>query len=628
MSYLNALRLHFAGTFQASVSTVNNDSAKFENSTFQPSYQEFATPGDPSSNGWWNPTGDAAWRLIGCGVTAISMPSPAAPAAPAPATPDPVLSCTVADADGRVSAKLADLDPDNQMVSMIFGLQVRIVGQDGTTLLRGDYLPAAFTNIWLRVPGGGGDGAASAMYQSVILNLEWGDVSHSPFLTALQAASAEGLSIKFNVDQYNGDHTTPGFTRGRIVGTIGPAASTEPRHFVTGRQLTATTTSQGFFIPDGRLNFGVAWVDQARGKVLVDLGNSLPTHADGVLIDLRDLTLTCGGLTLGSLPSADYAGDETWYGRTAGVVEWPAGRSLQEDEMAVVLQNPLMLNGPHLAGQPTNSGELPSGQYVRADQFVFRMNPDEGEKDNQVTTRLYATKFGEPAASQVVTVYFFNTNNATKVPLDCAITGPTDVHGMTSLTITAGNPDVLNEKNQLVPQRPFIDGQLFSLALSLPGDNTGPQTGPQNLSDLISILVWSSFPKENPVTWHGSIQPIFQQYENLYPVMKRFMLLGDYDQVVENAGLLIMAFALDPANPNSMPVTRDLSEGKRKAILAWLRAVSEDGKPLLLKGTAPVPKPSAAVAAVAAAAPPHPVRGGKEAFVFRYKANLRLLMGQ
>ena len=58
------------------------------------------------------------------------------------------------------------------------------------------------------------------MYQSVLSDLEWGDISASPFLTALRQQSREGrLSIKFNVDGFNMDPTSPDFTRGRIVGT-------------------------------------------------------------------------------------------------------------------------------------------------------------------------------------------------------------------------------------------------------------------------------------------------------------------------------------------------------------------------------------------------------------------------
>ena len=36
MSYLHAVRLTFAGRFQAAVSTVNNDPTHFDNASFKP----------------------------------------------------------------------------------------------------------------------------------------------------------------------------------------------------------------------------------------------------------------------------------------------------------------------------------------------------------------------------------------------------------------------------------------------------------------------------------------------------------------------------------------------------------------------------------------------------------------
>jgi hypothetical protein len=77
MSYLNPLRLHFSGSFEADVSTVNNDPTHFDNDTFLPSYQERPTETEP--NGWWNPRGSADWRLRGCAVTSafLSDGSPA-----------------------------------------------------------------------------------------------------------------------------------------------------------------------------------------------------------------------------------------------------------------------------------------------------------------------------------------------------------------------------------------------------------------------------------------------------------------------------------------------------------------------------------------------------------------------
>ncbi|MDX6707435.1 MAG: hypothetical protein QOK16_2949 [Solirubrobacteraceae bacterium] len=55
MSYLNPLRLHFAGTFQANVSTVNNNPPNFDNSLFTPSDLERT---QDESKGSWNPCGD------------------------------------------------------------------------------------------------------------------------------------------------------------------------------------------------------------------------------------------------------------------------------------------------------------------------------------------------------------------------------------------------------------------------------------------------------------------------------------------------------------------------------------------------------------------------------------------
>ncbi len=97
------------------------------------------------------------------------------------------------------------------------------------------------------------------------------------------------------------------------------------------------------------------------------------------------------------------------------------------------------------------------------------------------------------------------------------------------------------------------------------------------------------------------VEPVLGQYANLYPVMRDFLDLGDYESVCARANLLAHAFSLDIGNPNSMPVTRDLSGAKRAAILRWLTEPGDDGKPLL--GTRPG----------LATAGPAPVRGDRAA---------------
>src|SRR4051812_14116439 len=150
MSYLNSLRLHFAGQFQANISTVNNDPAHFDNASFQPSYQAMQGSSGPP-NGWFNPSGDANFRLLGCTVTtAWTSAGQVLPGS------DPVTGYIVADSDQGVPAKLVDLDPEQQLVSEIWGLQVRIADVLGNTLLLSSFEPAAFIDIWNRATSSAG----------------------------------------------------------------------------------------------------------------------------------------------------------------------------------------------------------------------------------------------------------------------------------------------------------------------------------------------------------------------------------------------------------------------------------------------------------------------------------------
>jgi hypothetical protein len=92
--------------------------------------------------------------------------------------------------------------------------------------------------------------------------------------------------------------------------------------------------------------------------------------------------------------------------------------------------------------------------------------------------------------------------------------------------------------------------------------------------------------------------------------MKPIVDLKSYVSVCANVHILKLAFGLPVEDPNSMPVTRDLSDAKRKAILRWLSEPGADGKPL--EGT---PRgPVAAVAMRHATVPEadeSPLRGGK-----------------
>ena len=119
MSYLDFTRLHFAGEFQADVSTVNNDPYHFNSAAFVPADQLLS--GGGAMNGWWNPGGTAYWRLRNVVVTSACY---ADGRMVTDSSEDPVIGTPIVGADDRVAAKLVDLDSENQLVSEIWGFQV------------------------------------------------------------------------------------------------------------------------------------------------------------------------------------------------------------------------------------------------------------------------------------------------------------------------------------------------------------------------------------------------------------------------------------------------------------------------------------------------------------------------
>lgn len=598
MSYLNAVRLHFVGQFQTNVSTVNNDPEHFRNSTFEPGFQWLQGPGMNPPNGWFNPQGDGGFRLIGCKVASAWTQS-----GPVGAD-DPVLSSKIADSDDRVCGKIADLDSQQQLVSEIWGLKIRIANQRGANLLTGDFLEAPFFDLWDRAIGasGNGDADGGAAYQSILKNLVWGDVSNSPFLTRLKAlvegqaatGGAGALSIKFNLDGINLNFRSANFMCGRIAGTIGPSAPGEPRYMALGRHFMAYRSQAlmplpNFFYPAGSLNFCTAVLDHDTSSLYLDLGNALPTTVPGgPMFDLGELTVCAmttdqGPVPLGTIPSQGtdgYASQKHWYEGCAGVVGVP----LNAAQLAAAATSQLTISG---SVPNAFISEASGGGYVRADEYVYRLTPGEN-----VDIAFYATQWGQPLANFEIRFERDASGLQPGAPLPSEQPSPsylsvavpadaiklaapaaiTDPNGRAVLTIRTSDPGTPRWAG---PGDFGLDGQVYGVRASFkynsnpnannpvaPGDAVNPW-------DFVSILLWSEFETSNPVQW-SEIQPVLRQYANLYPVMNRFLDLGDLESVKKNLRLLKLAFGLDPSDPNSMPVTRDLSKQKRAAILSWL----------------------------------------------------------
>lgn len=583
MSYLNSPRLTFSGQFQADPSTVNNDPTHFNNETFQPRYQHYMNADE--MNGWWNPDGTGNWRFVGCKITQVTYADGTSTDDP---VIDPIIGMSIMDTDARTAGKIVDLDSEQQSVSELWGLIVRIVSPDGTEMMRGDYEVAPFTNLWFtRSVDQSADGAAAAVYQSVVKNLSWNTkYKNSRYLNELREASKREISINFTVDRYVGDSNSPQFTLGRIAGSVGPTNNQEPERFTLGRQLFPYSAPGN--PPVSNIMYAVALVDEKHSHVILDLGNSLQFSSAEKINETRDLRLainagTAAAPTYTEIGKINYDAPG-WYMKTAGVCTFP----LSAEELKNATKFPLCIISAVSTPNDVFTKQVEttyspvfveSVEYVRADQFVYRLDP--GDK---CSIQFYATHLGKRLPNATIQVRdqtasipnlqvqpnwpvlgtpkieFFRQNSVRQLN--------TDERGMATLSFEAtdpGNP------------REYIDGQVYGLSYNLSNQDFATDC---NQNNFISMLIFSG-PPETKVkpNWDNFIHPIMKQYANLYPLMSKGVFnLADKEVVDKNAEILQLVFSKERKDPNYMPATRDLSGYKSKVILDYLQTVIDSKK--------------------------------------------------
>ncbi len=592
MSYLDSPRFHFTGWFQADVSTINNDVRFFQNSSFVPEYQQL------EQNASWNPEGTGVYRILDCSVTGAYLDGHQLTTA----KDDSIIGMTLQNAANRAPGKLVDLDPQQQMVSQIWGMQVRVVDAKANTMLQGEYAPAAFTNLWQRQKTGvRRDQQLAACYQSVLEGVTWPEATDSALLKALRAATQDDmLSIEFNVYGYGRDSTIPRYTMGHIAGTIGPYKHGEPKHFTVGRQMIAVAPN--FTQPAGGVNNLQAKVAGDGVSLTADFGNTFQIFdANSGLMDIGQVFLgvltsnpatpqtTVDKAQVQMIAEVPYLGDN-WYTQTAGVQTFDLTNNAAARQ--VLPANPIVLVSPVQGSDNFNVllQESIQGYYVRADSYVYRIDPGETK-----TVDFYASQFGIPLGHAPIdlsdTQGFMGgsgggatvsppTRPAAAIPSIStpanAISYPasiqTDLKGYASLAFT------ISPEGPGVP-RGYISGQLYGIGYQLQGQPAAYVSNPMNY---VSILAFSKKEiPENP-TWYRDIQQTFTQYGNLYPIMGRYVVdLRDYNSVVTRLSILKLAFSLPETDPNHMPVTRDLGGSDRAIILKWLGSKGHDGLPLL-----------------------------------------------
>ncbi len=594
MSFLHRIRLAFEGRFQADASTVNNDVRHYDNASFQPSYQEFQQPGHVE-NGWWNPTGSGAFRLLDCRVTGVWYGDGTSTTDPAV---DPIIGAIIGGSGDRTSGKIVDIDPQWQLASELWGLDVRLIQSASADWFAGRYRPNSFRDLWFnRNVNDGGDRAASATFQSVLEDVAFGPESaaRSRALRELQAATADRrLSIRMATFGYQDDVSQPGFTLGTLIGAIGPYLPGEPTSFVRGRRFTPAS---GFTSWSGMTWF-TGSLDEPSRTLFLDLSNALQiTDSAGTPVDvgpifvgvLRNASLRentpVSPDTFEQLAEIPYK-DPRWLQATGGVFATELTEAqvalAREAPLAVVVRNEFNPGAVGMGPDIVGIRESDDGLLVCAEPVVSRV-----DGGGCATVTVHASRYGVPLAGTSIQIGQTGPSPQQgggspqnphpppapipdigvpidKIELPRAVT--TNERGAAELAIQTqppGNP------------RGYLDGQLYLIDYRLPGQGNQARSA----FDFAVIHVRDLFNVPPEPTW-ADVQPIFVQYGNLYPIMsQRLINLASPADVKAHAKLLHFAFTRDISDPNYMPVTRDLSEHKRLTIVRWLERLIETGDP-------------------------------------------------
>lgn len=545
MSYLDVPRLHFYGDFTADPSTINN----------QPdNYEMLAPPFSPPPSKLelgWIPNGSHAWTFEKCKVRTV-IGSDGSPSR------DALVGTKVFSSGSapQSSPKLVDLDPEQQWVSMIFGLRIEI-GDPASGTVSGVFQPQPLNDLAPSQTG--------AYYQSVLQDLVWSPDPASPALQELRRISPEALSIKFVVNLVPSRRLLP--VRGTVTGTIGPAFPDEPANFLLGRLMRppgpiVPVVIRGHVPPSLAVqstqpNYTPFVVDGKRKKVIVDFGNTFQTfdHSGMQLVILPGRSTTAW-IDLGAVDNSEAA-----FKATAAIQEF----DVTEEQVSALTSSPLgvILAGSWILAEDANATSL------AVTPMVCRLNPGES-----VQIDLVALSFGMPAAHQTIGIGFDNSrlqpvpdvpvgtpSSALQIPANGVTT---DGDGRASFMLSAAPTGPGNPRGKL-------DGQVYGVGFHWPlADNPDPWT-------FVSVHVYDLVPVPAFPDWDDDVLPILGPYHDLYPYMANMIDLARPKTVLQNARQIERRLKYPETDPRQMPVTRDLSANKRQIVLNWLAQNAPDG---------------------------------------------------
>jgi len=337
-------------------------------------------------------------------------------------------------------------------------------------------------------------------------------------------------------------------------------------------------------------------LDSAPPSLTIDLANSLPVQMPGRppwkdtigTLSLAYYTGSGADKTYTTIvESIDYANPDFIDKRSGMLVVTNFGavdpRSLANLPLAI-------LSTTTVGGQPKPFLEESSeGLSLRADQFIFRMNPGmqttpafpRGETN---TVDFYVRKFGrvegteglkiglhvlDPSEASYYTLSTLGTSGTNGIN-ENNLSTPTGKLCFSSdlLEVSGGKATVTITGTDPGNPRGYIDGQVYFGTY----DFSPPVADfHQDPNDIISAQIYQQTPITGVPTWTNGIGDILRQYGMLYPIMGLFQL-WTYEGVVTNRDKIQRVLTADISQPVHMPVSRDLSTIRCNLFVDWFNA--------------------------------------------------------
>lgn len=521
--------------------------------------------------------------------------------------------------DGNRPALIVDNDPTSDLTSQVFMGQFLVgnpqLGFTAASSQQGGYLPRGYER-WLYLTRNlvvFPDACFSAIWQFPFpnANLSFAGSGQSPTLDALQklAGANAGLEARCctyyferrwtdeQMEQFYKNGTYPlNRSRGVVLGTIGVWRQDEYATAPTGRLLYPPVSTmpypQGAMSKVFTLGPAAARVDSTRRVITLDLITTFPEvtpAADPTDPDPQELTkIDLGTATLevvaadgGKIALGTFPYDTASYLAGSGLVEVPYAATQQALIDTGTLQiscdratvTPVCIEMPYVAETDDRAVYLSVGETKSITVKVF-------ERGGALTAKV------------PVTVQQHRAKEVLGPPGPTGTSGLPEKHFM--LTPTATDPYL-----SIDPQGAMVDLD-GTLTLSL----TGLQPGLGMLRFLVGpssanfpppdsdqdqgawMRFWSCNVRVLPsdaeldaipdaqVTWELVYDKVLRFYYRMFPAMDGPMKLNDQATVSARAQMLQLMIA-ENSWPSTlyMPITRDLSDGKRRLLQRWCARV-------------------------------------------------------